>query len=99
MKRSVRIVFALSLLFFMVTLFNSFVDFNWISFEIGFVKDIEILTFVINHILVIYLFITGIKEIIKSRKLSYLIIIFLPLGWLAFSWYLFFVRIFVELFS
>lgn len=99
MKRSVNIIFIMSIICFLITLLNAFYDFKWITFHLNFLEDLELITFVLNHMLVVYLLVSGIKEIVKTKKMIYLLSIFVPISLLAYSWYLFFVRFIVELLS
>ncbi len=99
MKKSVLVVFCISIIFFFVSFYQTFVEFNYISVSIPFIQDLEKFTFIFNHFLVFYLFIKSIKELVNTKIWWNIITLLLPLALLIFNWYLFGVRVLVEIFD
>lgn len=93
MKKKALIVFGLSLLFFLVTLINTFSDLHFWDFNSPLLKQIELFTFVFNHLLVVLSIVFSIKAGKEQKSHWYFLTMLLPVAWLLFGWYLFFVRI------
>lgn len=98
MKKSIWILFSLSTFCFLVTFVNTMSGLDYWSFQSTFLKQLEFFTFLLNHLFVILCLIQGIRALNKEKSWIYLIPTILPIAYLIFSWYFFFVRVIAEIF-
>ncbi|MBU1144758.1 MAG: hypothetical protein KJ971_02730 [Firmicutes bacterium] len=99
MKKTVIWLCGMSFVFLLVTIANTLNEFEIISFTSVLLKDLELFTFVINHIFALICFILSIKLIKKEKNSWYFLTMIIPIAIIIFSWYLFVGRLLNEIFS
>ncbi len=99
-SKTVWVFMTLSVIALVVTLMQTATYFEWWAFDSTFIEDIEKFTFfLINPVSLLVCFFLSIKLLIQTKKLMYLITLFVPIISVAFCIYSFWVRFWVELLS
>lgn len=98
MKKAVIIFSLLSLVALLIGVINTFSDLAFWSFSSTFLHQIELFTFLLNHVFMIICIVLSIKMLSQTKNLLYLVSLFFPILSVGIGWYFFFVRIINEIF-
>ena len=99
MKKTVIIFCLLSVLAFILTLFNTLNDFGVWENTIPFFQELEFFTFLLNHVFMIVCLLLSVKLISKTKNYLYLITFLIPIISVFLTWYFFIGRLLNAIFS